>query len=576
MKEFLDKAGLQYFYNKIKPCRDTIHYVTNPSGTVGSTATDEYNRTQWAGSVDGITTLYTGLTVLYKIPIAGVSRGVTLNINNLGEHPVVRNVTTSVSTSYAVDSILILVYDADQVASVYVDNTSTEYTGCWKIADLDTNTTYSPVKLGFCFGSCTNSASIVSKTVSMSSYSLVAHGIVCIRFTKGISVANATLNINSTGAKSIYYKGAALEANVIKANDYVIMQYNSQYHIIGILRHSGIPQTDLDSDVQQLLNGISNKANSADLATVATSGSYDDLSNKPSIPAKISNLQDDSNFLQIPNNQNVFVDMGLPSGTLWATCDIDVTKPNGFCETPFVYEKSFFSWGNIDGHNPTSDDSFAPYDWGGINEQEPWYDGQVYGGTQGNTLTGNIAVGEEFDAARANLGAPWRMPTSAEYDELFANIIYINADGTEVDTNNADKRVTVNGIVGLYIQSNINGARLFFSCSGNGTGTSRNGCGSFGNYWSTSVVSARNARSLSFTSSTVSPHNENNRYSARAVRAVLNPSSLKASMVALTGSYDDLTNKPTIPQIWRGTQAQYDALSPDYDSNTIYIITAAS
>jgi hypothetical protein len=76
--------------------------------------------------------------------------------------------------------------------------------------------------------------------------------------------------------------------------------------------------------------------------------------------------------------------------------------------------------------------------------------------------------------------------------------------------------------------------------------------------------------------------------------------------VATSGSYNDLTNTPTIPtvpsnetassggntlsvvttgekytwnnkaNIWSGTQAQYDALSPNYDSNTIYIITAAS
>lgn len=43
--------------------------------------------------------------------------------------------------------------------------------------------------------------------------------------------------------------------------------------------------------------------------------------------------------------------------------------------------------------------------------------------------------------------------------------------------------------------------------------------------------------------------------------------------VATSGDYDDLTNKPTIPVIWNGTQAQYDALA-SYDSNTIYIITA--
>ena len=50
--------------------------------------------------------------------------------------------------------------------------------------------------------------------------------------------------------------------------------------------------------------------------------------------------------------------MGLPSGVKWASRDIDLTKPGGFCETPFTYEKSFFSWGNIDGHNPSSVSAF--------------------------------------------------------------------------------------------------------------------------------------------------------------------------------------------------------------------------
>jgi hypothetical protein len=79
-----------------------------------------------------------------------------------------------------------------------------------------------------------------------------------------------------------------------------------------------------------------------------------------------------------------------------------------------------------------------------------------------------------------------------------------------------------------------------------------------------------------------------------------------AAKVAVTGSYNDLTDKPTIPtvpsnetassggttlsvvttgekytwnnkaNVWSGTQAQYTALSPNYDSNTIYIITSAS
>ena len=213
------------------------------------------------------------------------------------------------------------------------------------------------------------------------------------------------------------------------------------------------------------------------------------------------------------------VDMGLSSGVKWASRDIDLTKPGGFCETPFTYMKSFFSWGNIDGHNPISNSAFS-YDWGGVNEQEPYYENQPYGNTKGNTLTGNIAVDEEFDAVRANLGAPWRMPTNAEFGELFANIRYINADGTEVDTTKTDKRVNVNGVMGLYLESRINGARLFFSCSGYGSSRSWSGRGSSGYYWSSTWSSARGARSLRFVSGGVYPQNDGSRYVGCALRPV--------------------------------------------------------
>lgn len=230
-----------------------------------------------------------------------------------------------------------------------------------------------------------------------------------------------------------------------------------------------------------------------------------------------------------PVPEEMYVDMGLPSGLLWATRNIDVTQKNGFAESPFQYDSSFFSWGNVNGHNPSSPYSFAPWSWGGINVQEPWYEGQVYGDTPGNTLSTNIPVGEKYDAARANLGAPWRMPTSAEFTELFANIKYINADGTEVDTTKTDKRVTVNGVMGLYLESRINGARLFFSCSGGGNGPSWFSRGSGGNYWSSTLYSARYARNLNFYSGGVNPQYYNNRYFGFAVRPVREPSKRKKS-----------------------------------------------
>ena len=90
----------------------------------------------------------------------------------------------------------------------------------------------------------------------------------------------------------------------------------------------------------------------------------------------------------------------------------------------------------------------------------------------------------------------------------------------EVDSDKADKRVTVNGIVGLYLQSKTNGNRLFFACSGYGYGTSWNYRGSYGYYWSASFYSARDARSLSFYSGGVNPQYSSYRYYGFAVRPV--------------------------------------------------------
>ena len=227
-------------------------------------------------------------------------------------------------------------------------------------------------------------------------------------------------------------------------------------------------------------------------------------------------------------DSELFVDMGLPSGVLWAKASIDLTTASKFQEvdgavSPFKYECSFFSWGNTDGHNPSSTSAFD-YNWGGANEQEPYYDGQPYGTTPGNTLTGNIPP--SMDAARINLGAPWRMPSMEDFVELFANVDYIDADGnmvtaeTSIAQTAADKRVTVNGINGLYLRSKINGNRLFFPASGYGDGRSWYYRGSRGLFWSSTFHSARYARRLDFSSGGVYPQNTGSRYDGFAVRPV--------------------------------------------------------
>lgn len=320
-------------------------------------------------------------------------------------------------------------------------------------------------KAGNGYGTCSTAATVVAKTVAISNFVLLKNGIVSVFFTTANSAAGATLNVNSTGDKPIRVNGAAVQPGLIKARTIVQFQYDgTAWNIVGMM---GLEQTQV-SDA-------------------------------------------------------LYVDMGLPSGLKWAKADIDITTESGFTEvdgeiSPFKYEKSFVSWGNIEMFNPKDTSSFD-HNWGGVNAEAPYYDGQVYGSTPGNALTANIAPSQ--DAARANLGAPWRMPTSAEFKELFDNCDYVQADGTTViDAATTDKRVTVNGIVGLYLKSKINGNLLFFACSGNGVGSGWYYRGSFGGYWSSSFHGARSAYYLYFGSGGVYPQYGSYRCNGFAVRPV--------------------------------------------------------
>ena len=175
------------------------------------------------------------------------------------------------------------------------------------------------------------------------------------------------------------------------------------------------------------------------------------------------------------------VDLGLPSGTMWADRNIGAKSE----EDVGLY----FSWGNTDGHVFGTD-----YD----------FDEDVYDETPGAKLEGDIDL--EHDAARVNMGEPWRMPTSEEFQEL--------------DDNCTHEFSSVNGYRGMRFTSKINGNSIFFPCSGNGNGSSWSYRGSYGYYWSGSLYSAAYGRSLLFSSGGVGPQNGYGRFDGFAVRAV--------------------------------------------------------
>ena len=179
----------------------------------------------------------------------------------------------------------------------------------------------------------------------------------------------------------------------------------------------------------------------------------------------------------------VAVDLGLPSGVKWADRNVGATSP----EEPGL----FFSWGNVDGVEIGKACDFSE---------------EAYAVTEGAKLKDNLDAAH--DAATVNLGAPWRMPTDEEFQELYDNCDW--------------EWTTENGYYGVRFTSRINGKSIFFSASGDGAGSSWGYRGAYGYYLSASFHSARYARSLSFHSGGVIPQIHDVRYYGFAVRAVQN------------------------------------------------------
>lgn len=97
-------------------------------------------------------------------------------------------------------------------------------------------------------GTCSTGVSTVAKTSNITGYQLATGTIITMTFTNGNSAANATMNITSTGAKAIYYNGAAVPAYFIKANETVTLQYNGTQYDIIVTDDYG----DLDADYKNV------------------------------------------------------------------------------------------------------------------------------------------------------------------------------------------------------------------------------------------------------------------------------------------------------------------------------------
>lgn len=213
----------------------------------------------YTASITGITALTQNLMIVV-FPYANNAANATLNVNNLGAKPIYYKGAKVTASKFTKDAATLLIYDTVKVS-----------TGAWHmIYSYDANSTYTNAALGHGYGTCATAAATAAKVVTLSGYGLTTGGIVSVKFTYAVP-ANATMNINSKGAKNIYHKGAKITANQIKAGDTATFIYDgTQYHLIAIDREdnttygnatastAGLLKARLDGTTLYLTNNGSN------------------------------------------------------------------------------------------------------------------------------------------------------------------------------------------------------------------------------------------------------------------------------------------------------------------------------
>ena len=131
-----------------------------------------------------------------------------------------------------------------------------------------------------------------------------------------------------------------------------------------------------------------------------------------------------------------YVDLGLPSGNLWAKCNLGASAPEAFGD--------YYAWGEVEPKQVYT------------NSNHKWYKegAPSLGFTKYNNEDGKLSLEDEDDAVIQKLGNGWRTPTLADFREL------TNQKYTTI------KKTTLNGVAGYQITSKKNKKSIFIPFAG--------------------------------------------------------------------------------------------------------------
>ena len=175
-------------------------------------------------------------------------------------------------------------------------------------------------------------------------------------------------------------------------------------------------------------------------------------------------------------NGHNYVDLGLPSGTLWATCNVGADTPEGYGD--------YFAWGETTPKTIYYWSTYKYCKYFSDSDDHPLtkYCNQSYYGYNG--FTDNLTVLQSTDdAATANWGSGWCMPTEVQWRELYQNT--------------TNTWTTLNGVNGRLFTA-FNGNTLFLPAAGYRWDVDLYVAGSRGYYWLSTLFTNNSYRAWRF------------------------------------------------------------------------------
>lgn len=167
----------------------------------------------------------------------------------------------------------------------------------------------------------------------------------------------------------------------------------------------------------------------------------------------------------VPANIGEAIDLGLSSGTKWASCNVGAIKPEDYGD--------YYAWGETETKSNYSWSTYAP---GGSTVTSKETCGTIVDLIYQNCGGSNADIaGTQYDVAHVKWGGRWKMPTQTQQQELVSECTWIWE--------------TYNGVNGYKVVG-PNGNNIFLPAAGYFNGEINSHGGTNGSYWSSTLYSS--------------------------------------------------------------------------------------